>query len=55
MLDYEIQKKVALHDYLDDACATMKVVLTIIKHGVDNTMTIVQEDVLETNKAKMLL
>lgn len=45
MLGYEIRENGAPHDCLDDACAAMKLVLAVIERGVDNAMTIVQEDV----------
>jgi hypothetical protein len=46
-LGYEVRKKGASHDCLDDACATMKLVLAKIKHGVDKPfpLTLVQEPV----------
>ncbi|XP_031253602.1 small RNA degrading nuclease 3-like [Pistacia vera] len=55
VLGYEIRKNGAPHDCLDDACAAMKLVLAVIERGVDNAMTIVQEDVAEIDKAKLLL
>lgn len=57
VLGYEVRKKGASHDCLDDACATMKLVLAKIKHGVDKPfpLTLVQEPVSESEMAKLLI
>lgn len=45
MLGYEVRKKGAPHNCLDDACAAMKLVLAKIEHGVEIFFPLVQEDV----------
>lgn len=45
MLGYQVRKKGAPHNCLDDACAAMKLVLAKINHGVDKAIPLVQEDV----------
>jgi RNA exonuclease 1 len=42
---YEVRRKGAPHNCLDDACAAMKLVLAKIEHGVDNVIPLVPEDV----------
>ncbi|WJX09233.1 hypothetical protein P8452_00085 [Trifolium repens] len=57
VLGYEVRKKGASHDCLDDACATMKLVLAKIKHGVDKPfpLAVVQEPVSESEMAKLFI
>ncbi|XP_004499232.1 small RNA degrading nuclease 1-like [Cicer arietinum] len=57
VLGYEVRQKDAPHDCLDDASATMKLVLARIKHGVDKPfpLTLVQEQVSESEMTKLLL
>ncbi|GAU26884.1 hypothetical protein TSUD_02870 [Trifolium subterraneum] len=52
------RKKGAAHDCLDDACATMKLVLAKIKNGVDKPFpltSVVQEPVSESEMAKLFI
>ncbi|KAE7999650.1 hypothetical protein FH972_004056 [Carpinus fangiana] len=55
VLGYEVRRKGAPHNCLDDACAAMKLVLAKIEHGVDNVIPLVPEDVPESEMAKLLL
>lgn len=55
VLGYEVRQKGAPHNCLDDACATMKLVLAKIERGFDNTIPLVREDVPEIELAKLLL
>ncbi|CAK8569783.1 unnamed protein product [Lathyrus sativus] len=57
VLGHEVRKKGAPHDCLDDACATMKLVLAKIKHGVDKPfpLTLVLEPVSESEMSKLLI
>ncbi|PNY08046.1 small RNA degrading nuclease 3-like protein [Trifolium pratense] len=57
VLGYEVRKKGASHDCLDDACATMKLVLAKINNGVDKPfpLTLVQEPVSESDMAKLFI
>ncbi|KAM5576640.1 hypothetical protein ABKV19_007473 [Rosa sericea] len=52
---YEVRKKGSPHNCLDDACAAMKLVLAKVVREVGDTIPSVQEDVLDTNMAKLLL
>ncbi|XP_015865910.2 small RNA degrading nuclease 3 isoform X2 [Ziziphus jujuba] len=54
VLGYEVRQKGAPHNCLDDACAAMKLVLAKIDLQVAN-ISIIDEDVPETNMAKLLL
>ncbi|XP_041001506.1 small RNA degrading nuclease 1-like isoform X1 [Juglans microcarpa x Juglans regia] len=55
VLGYEVRKKGAPHNCLDDACAAMKLVLAKLDNGVDKAIPLVQEDVPESEMAKLLL
>ncbi|XP_030947801.1 small RNA degrading nuclease 3-like [Quercus lobata] len=55
VLGYEIRKKGAPHNCLDDASAAMKLVLAKIESGVDNAIPLVQEDVPNSEMAKLFL
>ncbi|KAJ7963970.1 Small RNA degrading nuclease [Quillaja saponaria] len=55
VLGFEVRKKGASHNCLDDACAAMKLVLAKIEHGVDNVIPLVQEPVAETEMTKLLI
>ncbi|KAK9288003.1 hypothetical protein L1049_016448 [Liquidambar formosana] len=55
ILGYEVRKKGAPHNCLDDACAAMKLVLAKIERGFDDAIPLVQEDVPEIEMAKLLL
>ncbi|KAB1214780.1 Small RNA degrading nuclease 3 [Morella rubra] len=52
---WHVRKKGAPHNCLDDACAAMKLVLAKIEHGVEIFFPLVQEDVPESEMAKLLL
>ncbi|KAL5821743.1 hypothetical protein ACOSQ3_023625 [Xanthoceras sorbifolium] len=55
ILGYEIRKQGAPHNCVDDACAAMKLVLALIECAVDGSVTLVREDVPETERAKLFL
>ncbi|KAK9678509.1 hypothetical protein RND81_11G216400 [Saponaria officinalis] len=55
VLGYELRKKGAAHNCVDDACAAMKLVLAKIKHGFDNVIPVVQRDVPEGENSKLLV
>ncbi|KAH9712089.1 Small RNA degrading nuclease 3 [Citrus sinensis] len=55
VLGYEIRKKGTPHNCLDDASAAMKLVLAIIERRVDNAVPLLQEDVAETERARLFL
>ncbi|XP_006494493.2 small RNA degrading nuclease 3 isoform X4 [Citrus sinensis] len=55
VLGYEIRKKGTPHNCLDDASAAMKLVLAIIERRVDNDVPLLQEDVAETERARLFL
>ncbi|XP_058725360.1 small RNA degrading nuclease 1-like [Vicia villosa] len=57
VLGHGVRKKGATHNCQDDACATMKLVLAKIKHGVDKPfpLTLVQEPVPESEMSKLLI
>uniref|UniRef100_A0A2N9FEH5 Exonuclease domain-containing protein n=1 Tax=Fagus sylvatica TaxID=28930 RepID=A0A2N9FEH5_FAGSY len=55
VLGHGIRKKGAPHNCLDDACAAMKLVLAKIEPGVDNAIPLLQEDVPNSEMAKLLL
>ncbi|KAL5072135.1 hypothetical protein RYX36_023022 [Vicia faba] len=57
VLGHEVRKEGASHNCQDDACATMKLVLAKIKHGVDKPfpLTLVQEPVSESEMSKLLI
>ncbi|KAL9461337.1 hypothetical protein AB3S75_004355 [Citrus x aurantiifolia] len=55
VLGYEIRKKGTPHNCLDDASAAMKLVLAIIERRVDNAVPLFQEDVAETERARLFL
>ncbi|PRQ48058.1 putative exoribonuclease II [Rosa chinensis] len=55
VLGYEVRKKGSPHNCLDDACAAMKLVLAKVEREVGDTIPSVQEDVPDTNMAKLLL
>ncbi|CAI8605829.1 unnamed protein product [Vicia faba] len=50
VLGHEVRKKGAPHDCQDDACATMKLVLAKIKHGVDKPFPLTLVSGSETSK-----
>lgn len=54
VLGYEIRKKGAPHNCLDDASAAMKLVLAVIERRIDNAVPLVQEDP-ETETARLFL
>nr|XP_023874532.1 small RNA degrading nuclease 3-like [Quercus suber] len=55
VLGYEIRKKGAPHNCLEDASAAMKLVLAKIENGVDKAIPLVQEDVPNSEMAKLFL
>lgn len=55
VLGYELRKKGAPHNCVDDACAAMKLALAKIKHGFDDTIPLAQDDVPDSEKAKLLI
>ncbi|KAI4314997.1 hypothetical protein L6164_027851 [Bauhinia variegata] len=55
VLGYEVRKKCAPHNCLDDAHAAMKLVLAMIEQGVDKLTPLVQEHILECEMTKLLI
>ncbi|CAL5205835.1 unnamed protein product [Lathyrus oleraceus] len=57
VLGHGVREEGASHDCQDDACATMKLVLAKIKHGVDKPfpLSLVQEPVSESEMSKLLI
>ncbi|KAH9611669.1 hypothetical protein KSS87_006539 [Heliosperma pusillum] len=55
VLGYELRKKGASHNCVDDACAAMKLVLAKIENGIDDVVPVAQPDVPEVEKAKLLV
>ncbi|XP_074295323.1 small RNA degrading nuclease 1-like [Silene latifolia] len=55
VLGYELRKKGASHNCVDDACAAMKLVLAKIENGNDDVIPVAQPDVPEVEKAKLLV
>lgn len=55
VLGYEVRKKGAPHNCLDDACAAMKLVLTKLKSGSDEAIPIDPESVPEIDFSKLLI
>ncbi|XP_057974924.1 small RNA degrading nuclease 1 isoform X2 [Malania oleifera] len=55
VLGYEVRKKDAPHNCLDDARAAMRLALAKIERGFDNDIPLVHEDEAETEMAKLLL
>lgn len=55
VLGFELRKKGAPHNCLDDASAAMKLVLAYIEGGVDSIVPFFQKDVLEKEMTKLLV
>lgn len=55
MLGFELRKKDAPHNCVDDACAAMKLVLAKLKRGSDNGIPVAQNDVSPRDTNHMLL
>lgn len=55
VLGFELRKKDAPHNCVDDACAAMKLVLAKLKRGSDNGIPVAQNDVPESEDAKLLI
>ncbi|PON67197.1 Exonuclease/helicase-like [Trema orientale] len=55
LLGYEVRKRGAPHNCLDDACAAMKLVLARIEHKVNDTIPLTEADVPEIEMSKLLL
>lgn len=55
ILHYEVRKEGDPHNCVDDACAAMKLVIAKIERGFDQPLPLVNEDVPESEKAKLFL
>uniref|UniRef100_A0A803KY21 Exonuclease domain-containing protein n=1 Tax=Chenopodium quinoa TaxID=63459 RepID=A0A803KY21_CHEQI len=55
VLGFELRKKGAPHNCVDDACAAMKLVLAKIKDGFDSTIPVAHYDVPDSEKSKLLI
>ncbi|KNA08394.1 hypothetical protein SOVF_163020 [Spinacia oleracea] len=55
VLGYEVRKKDAPHNCVDDACAAMKLVLAKMKPGSDEAIPVAQDDVPDSETAKLLI
>ncbi|GAV63999.1 RNase_T domain-containing protein [Cephalotus follicularis] len=55
VLGYEVRKKGAPHNCMDDASAAMKLVHARIERGIDTPVSLVQEAVPESEMAKLLI
>ncbi|KNA20837.1 hypothetical protein SOVF_048390 [Spinacia oleracea] len=55
VLGYELRKKDSPHNCVDDACAAMKLVLAKMKPGSDEAIPVAQDEVPDSETAKLLI
>lgn len=55
VLGYELRKKGAPHNCVDDACAAMKLVVATIEKGFDDVIPAAQDDIADNERAKLFL